>query len=70
MVLWCRFDTADETAAHKDVAAVPVNIAPLEREQFTSSQRAQDPRIPIRVSLACGLDQVRRFIPRKGVKQS
>jgi hypothetical protein len=71
MFFWCRQSAADQIPWHLDKAALPVEVAPLEREQLARAhagpQPAQQPRRPFGEPLACDCDDVRGFVARERI---
>jgi hypothetical protein len=67
MILWRREVPPDETPLNLNVSAMPIKIAPLERQQLakpeTRTQRRERPRVPLREVCGSRRNENRRLVP-------
>jgi hypothetical protein len=71
MIFRRRQDAADQVPLHLHEPSLPVEVAPLEREQLAGAhagpQSAEQPRIPLREPLPSDGDDVRGLVPRERI---
>ena len=71
MILRRGQDASEQVPLHWHEVAAPVEVSPLQREQFAGThagtQTAQQAGMPFREPLACDRDDVRRFVARERI---